>query len=188
MATQVIKTIRASGGDYSTLSSFLSAVPSDLVAVDEQWVADCYNDWPSGLVENITINSRTTDTTRNIVIRGSDSDGTEGPSRPNGIPGNGFYLVSTLNGTAITVKDKNTVIDGIGVKSNNTTLTRTAIAIAIAKTDSTSRLEVKNCAIWSLSAAANSITIGYNDRVPVFIYNNYLFNPFDYFLGKKVKI
>lgn len=40
---KIVKTIRASGGDYSLLSSCEAAIPADLVAVDKRWIAKAAN-------------------------------------------------------------------------------------------------------------------------------------------------
>ena len=48
MATEIVHTIRASGGDYTTLSAWEAAQQRDLVAADEIAVAECYNDWRVG--------------------------------------------------------------------------------------------------------------------------------------------
>lgn len=97
MATTVVKTIRAAGGDFTSLSAWEATIPADLVAVDEQWVAECYNDWVTGLIDPISIVSRTTDATRNVVIRASDVNGTAGQSKNLGDPNTGFNLKSTTD-------------------------------------------------------------------------------------------
>lgn len=87
MPTTITKTIRASGGDYTTLSAWEAALPASLVTADEQHTAVCYNDWPSGLNDPVTISGSTTDATRYIkvtVAAGHRHDGTTGHT--------GFYL------------------------------------------------------------------------------------------------
>ena len=46
MAIEIIKTIRASGGDYTSRSAFEAAVPANLVTLDQQWsgVIDAFED------------------------------------------------------------------------------------------------------------------------------------------------
>ena len=87
MATEVIKTIRASGGDYTTLSAWEAALPASLVTADEQHTAVCYNDWPSGLADPVVIAGSVVDATRFIkitVAEGHRHDGTGNHT--------GFYL------------------------------------------------------------------------------------------------
>ncbi len=86
MTTEVIKTIRASGGDYTTLSAWEAALPASLVTADEQHTAVCYNDWPSGLVDTVAISGSTTDATRYIKVTVAEGH------RHDGIPQSGFYI------------------------------------------------------------------------------------------------
>ena len=68
MPTEVVHTIRASGGDYTSLSAWQTAQKRDLVADDEIAVAECYDDWTgNGLSEDILIDGWTTDSTRHII-------------------------------------------------------------------------------------------------------------------------
>lgn len=78
MATEDISTIRSSGGDYSTLTAWESGEQKDLVSADQIAVAECYNDWPSGLSGNVTVNGWTDDTTRYPLIRGASGSQFDG--------------------------------------------------------------------------------------------------------------
>lgn len=69
MPTVVIKTLRASGGDYTTMSAWEAGEQADLVAADEQHVLECYDDWAGGLADFVFIQGWTTDATRNIVVK-----------------------------------------------------------------------------------------------------------------------
>lgn len=89
MPTTVVKTIRASGGDYTTLSAWEAANQGDLVTADEVRVAECYNDWPSGLVDAVTIDGSTTDATRYLKITVANGH------RHTGIPKTGFFARQT---------------------------------------------------------------------------------------------
>jgi hypothetical protein len=85
-ATEVIKTIRASGGDYTTLSAWEAALPTDLMALHEQHTAVCYNDWPSGLNDRLWVAGPVTDATRFIKVTVAEGH------RHNGIPKSGFHM------------------------------------------------------------------------------------------------
>lgn len=75
MATVVTHSIRASGGDYSTLEAWNSAEARDLVAADEIERAEVYNDWPSGLPTSITLGeSWITDNDRYVEITASEGE------------------------------------------------------------------------------------------------------------------
>lgn len=71
MATTVTKTIKSSGGDYTSLSAWEAANQGDLVAADEIRRAECY-DLSDTTV--LTINGSTTDATRYIDIVGATGD------------------------------------------------------------------------------------------------------------------
>ena len=90
MATEVISTIRASGGDYTTLSAWEAGEQRNLVTADQIEVAECYDDWPSGLDDQVIVDGWTTDATRYIIIRPASGQG------HNGTPGTGFRLAKSL--------------------------------------------------------------------------------------------
>ena len=67
MATTVTKTIRASGGDYTTVSAWEAgrqAANANLVTADVIEVGECYDDWETGLANTCTISGFTADSTR----------------------------------------------------------------------------------------------------------------------------
>jgi hypothetical protein len=86
VATEVVSTIRSSGGDYTTLSAWEAGEQGDLVTADEIRTAECYDDWPSGLVDNVTIDGSTTDSTRYMRITVASGH------RHTGTPQSGFYM------------------------------------------------------------------------------------------------
>lgn len=94
MPTVVTHTLRASGGDYTTMSAWEAGEQRDLVALDEQEVLECYNDWPGGLVDNCTVAGWTTDSTRDITIT------VLAGHRHNGVLGDGFYMTTASSWAA----------------------------------------------------------------------------------------
>jgi hypothetical protein len=86
VATEVISTIRSSGGDYTTLSAWEAGEQANLVTADEISTAECYDDWPSGLSDNVTVSGWTVDSTRYVKITVAAGH------RHNGTPQTGFYL------------------------------------------------------------------------------------------------
>jgi hypothetical protein len=79
MTTQVIKSIGSAGGrDYPDIQSFFNAVPADLVAIDQQWVGELYNDGEVILSAKQLLNARTTDATRNVILRAASGHGVAG--------------------------------------------------------------------------------------------------------------
>ena len=87
------------GGDYTTLTAWeadTEAVPLDLVSAGAMAVAECYNDYPSGLVDNLTIGTHTTDANHYIKVTAPASE------RNDGSTGTGFRI-SPSSGSAVTV-------------------------------------------------------------------------------------
>lgn len=75
MTTTVTKSIGSAGGrDYSTISAFFAAIPSDLVAVDEAWVGELYNDSEFTISSTITC-SKTTSVACYIALRPAAGQG-----------------------------------------------------------------------------------------------------------------
>lgn len=116
MTTEVISSIRSSGGDYTSLISWEAGEQTNLVAADEVAIAECYHDWPSGLNENsITISGWTTDTTRKIIVRPADGNRHSGKLK---VGGNytGFTInVSGYEKYAFLLKVDNVRIEGIAI-------------------------------------------------------------------------
>lgn len=88
----VTKTVKSSGGDYTSLSAWEAGEQGDLPALDEIHVAECYNFEDTTIV---FVNGWTTDATRYIEIR------TPAGERHNGTPGTGYRLVVTGNAIRI---------------------------------------------------------------------------------------
>ena len=68
MTTVVTKSIGSNGRDYTTIALAWAAVPSDLVAADEQWILEVYNDTEFSARVGV-LAAKTTDATRYITIR-----------------------------------------------------------------------------------------------------------------------
>jgi len=72
MATESISTIKSSGGDYTSVSSWEAGEQGNLVTADEIAVAEIYDDWSGGLVGSyptVDINGWTHDSTHYCVYR-----------------------------------------------------------------------------------------------------------------------
>jgi hypothetical protein len=131
MATTVTKTIRASGngGDYTLLSSWEAAIPSDLVTEDEQWIAECYNDefdtGVHGLEDSLNVDGHTTDATRNIVIRAASGSGNYGSNDHDGDKDSGFKIFSdgTQFTKVISILDDYVTVENIVVENKFSTST-----------------------------------------------------------------
>ena len=126
----------SSGGDYSSPSSFEAgeqAARNDLVSRDEIATGVCYNDWPSGLNDNVTVAGWTTDTTRHVKITVAEGH------RSNGVPQSGFFMKKSQNsGYMLRVDVNYTYIEHLDIEN-----TGTADAYAVYITQ-------RNCTLSSL--------------------------------------
>lgn len=95
MPTTVIKTVKQSGGDYSSIQSFINSYAKDLVSADEAVICEIYkrddgNPWD----ENISVSggSWVVDSTRNITFRAPQGQ------RHYGIAGAGVVIEPSATG------------------------------------------------------------------------------------------
>lgn len=93
MTTEVISTIRSSGGDYTSLTSWEAGEQGNLVSLDEIHTAECYDDWGSGLSTSLNIDGSTTDSTRYMKITVASGH------RHNGTFQSAFYIVADTGNT-----------------------------------------------------------------------------------------
>jgi hypothetical protein len=100
VATEVISTIRSSGGDYTTLSAWEAGEQGNLVTADEIRTAECYDDWPSGLADNVSIVGSTVDSTRYMRITVAAGH------RHNGTPQTGFFLKKSTGFSGLIYNDQ----------------------------------------------------------------------------------
>lgn len=107
MATTVIKTIKPSGGDYTSLSAWEAANQGNLVTADEKRVAECYSMIDSA---QCTVDGSTTNTTCYLEIYTPTSErhnGTRSPSK---------YLMEANFGSftpALSIQDDYTRVQGL---------------------------------------------------------------------------
>ena len=73
MATLILKTVKPSGGDYTSLVTALADIPLDFVAADEQWTIEVYKK-AGGYAESATVPSATCDATRFLEIKAAAGD------------------------------------------------------------------------------------------------------------------
>jgi hypothetical protein len=86
------------GARYTTMSTWESTQQKDLVAAGDTEVLECYNDWPTGLSNNVNITGWTTGAGNGITIRAASGQG------HGGVVGAGFWMRATGGGaTCVTV-------------------------------------------------------------------------------------
>lgn len=82
-------------GYYTSLSLWEAGEQANLTTLDEIRTAVCYNDWPSGLSDELDINGWTTDATRYVRVTVAEGH------RHNGTPGSGFHLRKSSSGSSM---------------------------------------------------------------------------------------
>lgn len=108
MATVVTRTIKAAGGDYTSLAAWEAAENGDVVATDEIRVADCFD---LGAMDGaVTIAGGTVDATRYLQIQAHDAHG--------GVWSTSVYRIGlTGDGTVIHNAQQRTRIVGLQIQT-----------------------------------------------------------------------
>jgi hypothetical protein len=68
----VIKSIKASGGDYTTIAAWLASIPADLVSANQRHIGELYNETYT-ITATIDISGHTVDATRYIWLRANSA-------------------------------------------------------------------------------------------------------------------
>lgn len=153
MPTTVVKTIRASGGDYTTLTAWEAANQGNLVTADEIRVAECYNDWPSGLDDKLVIDGSTTDATRYLMITVAAGH------RHAGTPQSGFYLKKNVGfDTLLRDSDPYTRLEWLDIENTNSN-GQALFANAGSGTYSSLIAKTVGAAQYAVGLYANGITV-----------------------------
>ena len=90
MATQLKKTVKPSGGDYTSLEACLNDNEQNLVTADKYFDVEISGEWSSADTTAVTIHNYTTDSTRYINIYAT------GDAKHSGKVGTGYTLKNTL--------------------------------------------------------------------------------------------
>jgi len=110
------KTIRSSGGDYTTITAWEAGEQANLVTEDEIREGVCYNDWETGLDDGrLDLDGWTADSTRYPKLTVADGHWHEG------VPGGGFVWNCSGN-RLILVRCAKAVIERIEATNADTTL------------------------------------------------------------------
>lgn len=112
-ATQLKKTVKPSGGDYTSLESCMNANEQDLVTADKYFDVEIDGTWSSADTTAVTIHNYTTDATRYINIY------TTGDARHTGVYSTIKYRVGPISyGTALSIGVQYVTIDGLQILGN----------------------------------------------------------------------
>ena len=127
----VVKTIRASGGDYSLLSTWEADIPADLVTPDERWIAETYADWLNGLNDRYAESSaRVTSDTAYIAIQAAPGHEWLGQDTSDGTSPTWFKLYDDGDGSVAIIYSEHTIIKGIQISQSNVSSASGGAAIA----------------------------------------------------------
>lgn len=151
MTTTVTFTIKASGGNYTTLSAALAANVRNLVALDQIIVFECYN---FECIDIVQITGWTTDVNRYIKITAPVGQRHNGKSRE--VTGSGFQL--TANPTnpsifaAIEIYNASVRLDGLCIRSARTDTT--SMLLYSGSFASAQEIRVENCILYNNATIA----------------------------------
>jgi hypothetical protein len=108
MATRLLKTIKPSGGDYTSLEACMNANEQDLVTADQYFDVEISGEWTSADTTLVTIHNYTTDATRYINIY------TTGDARHSGKwLTTGYRRYDSVNSQMINMVSHYVTIDGL---------------------------------------------------------------------------
>ena len=150
MPTTITKSIGSGGGrDYSTPQTFENAVTIGMVAADEAWVGECYNDSEfTAASALLLISGQTTDATRNITLKcaAGQSFRDHASVRSNALSynaSNGVGLRITGSYTyCVRVETQYTTLDGLQIAAPDVGQGRGVLVAA-------SNVTVRNCIIYA---------------------------------------
>lgn len=120
MATVITKSIGTTGRDYSTLQAFFDAIPANLVTADEQWIGEVYNDGLISTTGSQSLTGKTTDATRNVILRAAagqsfndHANKRTNPLRVNQSNGATITITSGSSVFVLTIAANYTVVEGL---------------------------------------------------------------------------
>lgn len=164
MATEVIKTIKSSGGDYTSVSAAEAGEQRNLVTADEIAVLECYSFQDTA---GVTINGFTTDATRYLKIY------TPTAERHDGKWNSSKYRLEVSGTMGIAVRDEYVRIDGLQIQLTSSSGFNSAIvlqSIAAGGSD----IRISNCIVAGVvsgTAVSRGIYVGDADITIAKIWN-----------------
>src|SRR3990170_294773 len=137
MATTITKTIKSSGGDYTSLSAWEAANQANIVTADQIHVAECYSMLDTA---QCVIDGWTTDATRYIEIKTPVSE------RHDGEWNAAKYRIaaSVTYGGVININEEFVRVDGLQIE-NSGSKADSARAFRLAPPSATSDIRITNC-------------------------------------------
>lgn len=116
-------TIKSSGGSYTDLTNWEAGEQCDLTADGGQGccIAECYNDWPNGLSDHLSINGWTTDSSNYAKVYTPTTQRHSGKAKSGG-NFTGFAVKTDVGGLytgVLYAHESYTVLDGIIVDADS---------------------------------------------------------------------
>jgi hypothetical protein len=167
-ATQLKKTVKPSGGDYTSLEACMNDNEQDLVANDKYFDVEIDGTWSSADTSAVTIHNYTTDATRYINIY-TTATAFHGGTLPNGSTNTG-YLNSPGASSNITLSNNFVTINGIAFQKGSSDWSS-----IISATNYVGYETIKRCLAKGSSAAGNSFIGTSQPRNTWYIYNNIVY-------------
>lgn len=161
MATTITKTVKPSGGDYTSLSAWEAGMQKDLVAADEISIAECYS---MSDTTSVVIDGWTGDATRYIKIY------TPPAERHNGVWNTGKYILAPASGVVLQISESYVRVYGLQI---NTASIGILVTGGSSSGDVNGDIYIGYNIIKSNGTAANTTGI---DIYYVYSSNHYIFN------------
>jgi hypothetical protein len=161
-----LKTIKASGGDYTTLSAWEASLPATLTEVE---TAECYN---FALTDDVAISGSTTSATNYIRIYTPPAERHDGRSRA--VSGTGFRLTANTGATPIRYGSVNHVrLEGLEIVGSATSATVVDYQLGGSFTSGGNDHQINHCIIhdtivgtgYTITAGAANLSLTFIDNI-----------------------
>ncbi|MGR3219499.1 MAG: hypothetical protein ACUZ8H_06740 [Candidatus Anammoxibacter sp.] len=165
--TAIIKTVKPSGGDYTTLEAALNANEQNLVSTDSTFQVNIDGVWSSADTTKVRIQGWTTDATHWIHINVLTD------ARHSGLyTTDAYHLESTGDDRSIYAFESYITLDGLQIKGTSSGSGNQVIYTNGSYADGI----FINCIILCQAGSTNGIWISSSNSPPYHIYNNMIYN------------
>ena len=144
-ATQLLKTVKPSGGDYTSLEACMHANEQNLVTADKYFDVEIDGSWSSADTTAVVIHNYTTDATRYINIY------TTTAARHKGVWSTSYYILEPASGNAISSTALYITINGLQARASG--------SVTIINNTGGASLNISNCIVRGNSSNANGYVI-----------------------------
>jgi len=170
MPTTITKTIKPSGGDYTSLSAWEAGMQKNLVTADEISVAECYSMQDTA---SVSVDGWTTDSTRYIYIY------TPGSERHDGKYNTSKYRLETSGNNVLEIPEDYVRVKGLQIVLTGADSSNTRRAV-YSQTGTTSDRRIEECVIKDLGSGTATRTGIEALYGTIYLYNNIVYDFKDY--------